>query len=159
MLRAPRVAARLRSALAPLSTESYTPAQSKALEPAPTRVIDAVRTCRPTGQDKIGIDLALERLTLLTDHRQLTLWSDIALKIKRTRRKNSAIEGRKTVANGQSVTGDKIGTAGVHVPGDSITVVSVKGPGRVRRRSGRQAGRGKWWRRWLRDLRDTSRNC
>ena len=75
-----RVAARLRSALAPLSTESYTPAQSKALEPAPTRVIDAVRTCRPTGQDKIGIDLALERLTLLTDHRQLTLWSDSALK-------------------------------------------------------------------------------
>ena len=30
----------------------------KGLDPVPARVIDAIRTCRPTCQDKIGIDLA-----------------------------------------------------------------------------------------------------
>src|SRR6516165_1540903 len=130
--------------------------RSKGLDPGPTRVVEAVWTCRSTRQHKIGIDLSLERLTpRLADHRQSTLWIDIALKIKSTRGRNSgtrgrscALEGGNTVANGQILTGDKIGTAGVHVPGDSITVISVKGPGRVRRRSGREAGRGKWWR-WL----------
>src|SRR6516165_527671 len=102
----------------------------------PSRVVDAVWTCRPTRQHEIGIDLSLERLALLGDHRQLTLWIDIALKIKSTRRKN--LEGGKTVANGQSSTGDGIGAAGGHVPGDSITVISVESPGRVRRRSGRR---------------------
>src|SRR6516162_4901550 len=144
-----------------------TRARSQSPDPLPTRVVEAVWTCRATRQHEIGIDLSLERLaSRLADHRQSTLWIDIALKIEstrrrnsRTRRRSSGLEGGKTVANGQISTGDKIGAAGAHVSGDSITVISVIGGGRVRLRSGRQAGRGKWWRRWLRDLRDTSRNC
>jgi len=116
--------------------------QSKGLLPTPTHVVDAVRTCRPTRQHKIGVDLSLEGLALLADHRQSTLWIDIALKIKITRRKISALEGGKTVANGHSSTGYKIGAAGGHVPEESFTVISIERPGRVGRRSGRWCLRG-----------------
>ena len=153
------MAARSRASLASRSTASYRRLQSKCLAPGPARVIDAIRTCRLTCQDKIWIDLALERLTLLADHRQLTLWIDIALKIKSSRRKNSALEGGKTIPNGQSATGDKIGAPGGHVPGDSISVISIKGPGCVAGRSRRRGpgrrgcsrlGGVRRLRRWLR---------
>ena len=154
------MAARSRASLASRSTASYRRLQSKCLAPGPARVIDAIRTCRLTCQDKIWIDLALERLTLLADHRQLTLWIDIALKIKSSRRKNSALEGRKTVANGQSATGNKIGAPGGHVSGGGVAVIPIGGSGcvagRSRRRCPDRLGHGGWSRS---RLRGTSRNC
>jgi hypothetical protein len=61
--------------------------------------------------------LALDRLTLLADHRQLTLRIDIALKIQSSPgRKN--LEGGKTAADGQTSTADKIDASGSHVPGN-----------------------------------------
>src|SRR6516164_9173997 len=57
-----------------------TRARSQSPHPVKSRIVEAVWTRRPTRQHEIGMDLSLERLALLADHRQSTLWIDIALK-------------------------------------------------------------------------------
>jgi len=106
-------------------------------DPVPGQVIGAVRTCRMTIQDEIGIDLSLERRATLADHCQCALWVDIALK----RKTGSSLELGKTVANNQTEgCGQIIGASGGHVLRISATVIAIKGLGRVGGRSDRRGG-------------------